>query len=136
MSKFLLKNLVVISLFGILFFSFSKITLAQANGGSYNFADSSGLELSANKAGYNTSEMDIRTYVSKIISLVLSIIGVIFLVFIIYAGINWMTAAGNDEKVKRSKEVLFESIIGFAIVIGAYAISYFILEIGQNFLKK
>ena len=136
MSKFLLKNLVAISLFGILFFSFPKITLAQNNGGSYNFASSSGLNLSANKAGYKTNEMDIRTYVSKIISLVLSIIGIIFLIFIIYAGINWMTAAGNDEKVKRSKEVLFESIIGLAIVIGAYAISHFILEIGQSFLKQ
>jgi len=39
-----------------------------------------------------------------------------------------MTAAGNDEKVKKAKELIIESVIGVIIVIAAYAISYFVIS--------
>jgi hypothetical protein len=44
----------------------------------------------------------------------------------IYAGILWMTAEGNDQQVAKAKSLLINSIIGIIIVFAAYAITSFI----------
>jgi len=83
-----------------------------------------------NTAGgsYNT-DLGFNTTLGNIVSLILSIIGVLFIIFMIYAGYLWMTAFGNDTKLEKSKEILKQSIIGLIVVIAAYAISYFIVII-------
>jgi len=58
----------------------------------------------------------------------LSLIGVIFLVLIIYAGYEWMTARGEEEKVTKAKDTLTRAIIGLIIAVGAYAIWQFIFN--------
>jgi len=72
-----------------------------------------------------TSVQDIIAYV---INSVLGLLGVIFLVLIIYAGFLWMTATGNDEQVTKAKNILTRSIIGVIIIVAAYAISFFVLN--------
>ena len=105
----------------------SNSFLASAQ--SYNFNTNSGLSSSAQNAGYETSpEKNIEFYMSQIITIILSVLGVVFLILIIYAGITWMTAAGNEEKAKKAKELIIEAIIGLIIVLAAYAISYFIIN--------
>lgn len=99
----------------------------------YDFATDSGLKQTSTGAGYDTaSSTQLTGYVSQIISVILSVLGVIFLAFTIYGGIIWMTAAGNEERVKKAKELIIESVIGVIIVIVAYAISYFILSATTN----
>jgi hypothetical protein len=44
------------------------------------------------------------------------------------AGYKWMTAGGNEEKVKEAKSQIQHAIIGLAIIIMAYAITYFVFE--------
>ena len=61
-----------------------------------------------------------------IIGSILSFIGVIFMVLIIYGGILWMTAMGNDQKVEKAKSLIIQSIIGLIIILSAYAITSFI----------
>ncbi|MBN2884444.1 hypothetical protein JXE04_00785 [Patescibacteria group bacterium] len=108
-------------------FIFSNINTASAQ--SYNFATNSGLTQASESAGYSTSSSTPLTgYVSKIITALLSILGVVFLAFTLYGGIMWMTAAGNEDKVKKARELIIESIIGVIIVLAAYAISYFVLK--------
>lgn len=60
------------------------------------------------------------------ISAALALIGVVFLVLMIYAGFKWMTARGEEEKVEKAKDTITRAIIGLIIVIGAYAIWAFI----------
>ena len=105
----------------------SNSFLASAQ--SYNFNANSGLSSAAQNAGYETSpEKNVEFYMSQIITIILSVLGVVFLILIIYAGITWMTAAGNEEKAKKAKELIIEAIIGLIIVLAAYAISYFIIN--------
>ncbi len=66
--------------------------------------------------------------VALIINSVLGLLGVIFLVLIIYAGFLWMTATGNDEQVTKAKNILIRAIIGVIIIVAAYAISFFVLS--------
>ncbi len=69
---------------------------------------------------------DLPTAISTVIKAVLSLVGTIFLVLTIYAGIMWMTAAGDEEKVTKATSIIRMAVIGLVIVMSAYAITYFV----------
>ncbi len=71
---------------------------------------------------------DLLTIIGTIISVVLGVLGVVFLILIIYAGVLWMTAGGSEDKIKRAKSTLINGTIGIIIVLGAYGIATFILN--------
>ncbi len=106
--------------------------------GSYNFASSSGLVHTSQQAGYDINDQNQtpEAYISRIITIILSILGVIFLGLTIYGGIVWMTAQGNEERVKKAKELITEAIIGLIIVIAAYAITFFVLKLTSGSLLQ
>jgi hypothetical protein len=75
----------------------------------------------------------IAGWAGQIIGVVLSFIGIIFLGLMIYGGIIWMTAQGNEQQVTKAKDLITSSIIGIVIVFAAYAITVFI---GQKFIQQ
>ncbi len=64
--------------------------------------------------------------IGKIVGAALSFIGIIFFVLMIYGGVLWMTARGNDQQVEKAKDLIVAAIIGLIIVFAAYAITAFI----------
>ena len=70
---------------------------------------------------------DIRTTISAIIKVAMSLLGIVALVVILAAGFKWMTAGGNEEKVGEAKKLMIQGVIGLAIIFAAYAISIFVL---------
>ncbi len=68
----------------------------------------------------------LQTKTGQIIGIVLSFVGVLFLILMIYAGILWMTAQGNEQQVAKAKGLLINGTIGLIIVFAAYAITSFI----------
>lgn len=56
----------------------------------------------------------------------LSLLGVIFVILIIISGFNWMTASGDEEKIKKATSTIRSAIIGLLIVVAAYSITYFV----------
>jgi hypothetical protein len=85
-------------------------------------------------SSYETGN-DFTSMLSDIILLILSLIGVVFMAYIIFAGWLWMSAGGNEQKVEKAKGILIQSIIGLIIIIGAYAISYFVIRIFNSQFK-
>lgn len=100
----------------------------------YNFNQNSGLNQAGNAAGFNSTDTSLERYITIIINIILSLLGVIFLGLMIYGGVVWMTAQGNEEKVKKAKELITEAIIGLIIVLAAYAITYFVLKLTSGSL--
>ncbi|HSR89359.1 MAG TPA: hypothetical protein VLK22_03115 [Candidatus Udaeobacter sp.] len=88
-------------------------------------AQTFGLEDTARKAQYS-SNTNIYSVIGSIISIVLSIAGLVFLVIILYAGLRWMTARGNEEFVSKAKEAMYAAIIGFILVSVSYGLTAFI----------
>lgn len=74
---------------------------------------------------YNTTTT-VESTIGSVIRLAMSLLGSIFIILIIIAGINWMRAGGNEDVVKKSKSTITNLIIGLIIVIAAYALSSFI----------
>ncbi len=91
------------------------------------------LDVAASQAGYDTNRDDIKPFIGTVIQVALSMLGVIFLVLMIYGGYLWMTAHGNEENVTKAKDLITAAIVGLIIVISAYAISYFVINaLGTN----
>lgn len=78
--------------------------------------------------GVSGEPRDIRVIVAQIIRVLLGLLGIIFLALLIFAGYNWMTAAGDEEKVKKSKEQIASAVIGLLIILAAYSITKFVLD--------
>jgi amino acid transporter len=75
-----------------------------------------------------TNENSFTSIIGIVINTALSLLGVIFIVLMILAGYNWMTASGSQEKVQEAKDTIKRAIIGLVIVIGSWAMWNFILE--------
>ncbi len=67
-------------------------------------------------------ETTISEIAGTAVSVALSLLGVFFILLIIYGGARWMNAQGNEQEVETAKNIIKNSIIGLIIVIGAYAI--------------
>ncbi len=87
-----------------------------------------GLKATANAAGLPTGQPDPTAVVSSIINILLSVVGVLAIVLIIYAGALWMTSQGNEEKISQAKKLLAGSVVGLLIIFAAYAIAFFIVS--------
>ena len=57
-----------------------------------------------------------------VIKYLLSIIGIITLIFIVISGIKYVTSAGNEEKIKSAKDALYSSCLGLALALMAFVI--------------
>lgn len=79
----------------------------------------------AQKSGANTYTSP-QQLVGTIINAALTMVGLIFLVLMIYAGYLWLTAKGEEEPIKKAQKIIVSSIIGFVLVASAYAITTFI----------
>ena len=78
-------------------------------------------------AQYNTVNTDtVPQIIGQIVAVALGFVGSIFFIMIIYSGFQWMTAGGNEEKVKQSRTRLINSIIGLTFVVAAYFLTWLI----------
>ena len=67
-------------------------------------------------------------YVARIVRIILTLMGTLFLVLIVYGGLTWMTAGGNEEQVKKATAILKNAAIGIVIVFAAYVITWFVVR--------
>lgn len=81
-------------------------------------------------AGFRTDgEYTLIGAIGTIVQGLLGLLGVLFLILIIWGGYQWMVAGGEEEKVTHAKSTLTNAIIGLAVVLGAWAIYSFIANI-------
>ena len=84
----------------------------------------------ADKLGEAAS--DIRDQIRNIINIALGFLGVIGVIIVIYGGIVWMTAAGDDEKVGKAKKTIIAGVIGIIIIGIAWTIVSYVLNLAQQ----
>ena len=85
----------------------------------------------ATGAGYDAgdkADTALSARVGQVINIILGLVGMIFFTLTVYAGFLWMTAAGNDDKVSKATDILKAAVIGLAIALAAYSITYFVVR--------
>ena len=66
--------------------------------------------------------------IGNLVKVFIGALGIIFLLLTVYAGYLYLTAQGDEDKVKHAKETLQRGVIGLLIIMAAYAISSFVLS--------
>ena len=73
--------------------------------------------------------VDLGSYLAQyVVQPLFALSGVIFLVFMLYAGILWMTDQGDSDAVSKAKKILVHSTVGLIIMMSAYAITNLVLN--------
>ncbi len=65
---------------------------------------------------------NIETLIGRVIKSTLGIVGSLALLLFVYGGLVLMTAGGNDQQVKKGKDVLVYTTIGLLVIFSSYAI--------------
>jgi len=129
----------------LLLFAFANIVTAQttyqdqakkAAEGSSNSSEeeATGLLGKLKKAGAaaqlsgGTEKTGLINIIAQIIKVFLGIMGTVFIILMVYAGFNWMTAGGNEDKITKAKTTIRNAMIGLIITLSAYAITFFLFE--------
>lgn len=84
-----------------------------------------GTTIGATNGGTGTTLPEL---IGRVINVLLSVLGIVFVCFVVYAGFLYLTAAGNPDTVKKAKALLTQAIIGIVIIVAAYAISTFVID--------
>lgn len=84
------------------------------------------LEAVGNVTG--TVKTELPVLIGKIINTALGLMGIIFVIMVVYAGVLYMTDMGEGKKVDTAKKLLKTSIIGIILIVAAYSISTFIIS--------
>jgi len=116
-------KIVLLNIFLFLFL----VNIASAQGLKEAFNNARGTAHQASYATYGTDDLLISS-INNIINIVLSLLGVIFVILTVYGGFLYMTARGNEEQTKKALSIITQSLIGLIIVLSAYAISYFVFK--------
>ncbi len=69
----------------------------------------------------------VKEIVNNIISIILGFLGLIAVILILIGGFLWMTAGGNEDRVKKGRQYIINGVIGLIIILAAYAIASFVI---------
>ncbi len=94
-----------------------------------------GLQETGTVAGLPTTGAGLPAIIGGVIQTLLAMLGVVFVILVIYAGFTWMTAQGNEEKVKKAKGTLTSAVIGLLIVFASYVITSYVINALATSLK-
>lgn len=71
---------------------------------------------------------DLFAIIGNIINIFFSVLGVLLLLYFLYAGYLWMTAGGDQEQVQKAQTTIKNAVIGLVIIVSSFAVSRFILD--------
>lgn len=71
---------------------------------------------------------EVTSLAGQVVKGILSGVGIIFFVLMVYAGVRWMTARGDEEKATKARETIISATIGIIVIVGAYALTTFITD--------
>lgn len=89
--------------------------------------DNYGLDATAEAAGIPTSK-GITTILGDVIGTALSLVSVLFFALMLYAGIKWMLARGDEASSTKALDTIVGAIIGLVIVLASYALTTFVFK--------
>ncbi len=71
---------------------------------------------------------DARTVLSRIINIILTLLGTVAVVIILFGGFKWMTSGGDESNIESAKKMMLAGVVGLAIVLTSYAIATFVIN--------
>ena len=66
-----------------------------------------------------------NSFITNIITSVITISGILLLAYFLYGAVTWLTAAGDQKKLDEAKQIMNNAIVGIVLVV----LSYFVVGI-------
>ncbi|MFA5130062.1 MAG: hypothetical protein WC477_04050 [Patescibacteria group bacterium] len=121
------KQLVSFAVLGTALFVPIALNAQQPTGNSFVDKIQQGASVTAEPSGIN-HVAPLEDMIGNAIKVVLGLVGILLLVYIIYSGFLYMTAGGDEEKIKRANKIIRNCVIGLLILASAYALTTYILK--------
>jgi hypothetical protein len=122
-----MKNIIKYLNISIFLIIFSFFCISQASATQFN----ANLDKTKTAAGFGDDSSvklgdSVDSSIATIVNIVLSIVGTLFFLLLLYAGFIWMNSKGNETEVKKAQSIIQQTIIGLTIVLLAYVITKYI----------
>lgn len=109
----------------LMFLVVASISMAEPVLAKKTFGDAAGnLESVADTTGHEKTTVD--NFIPKVVQTAFVAVGSTFLALMVYAGMKWMLARGNEEHITTARSTLINATIGLIVIVSAYAITSFI----------
>ena len=79
-------------------------------------------------AGCNNNSDALPPIIISILNAVITVAGLVAVIFVIVGGFNYMTSAGDPGKTKKAKDTILYAVIGLIICVLAFAIVNFVIN--------
>ncbi len=71
--------------------------------------------------------------IGNVVGVLLGLLGVVFVLIVIYAGFMWMMAQGDETKITKARKTIIQGVVAIVIIFMAYAITSFVIaQIGKT----
>lgn len=124
--KYLILTLLIVFVTSLISLSLPLVVEAQGPTGATGDAGggSGGVTKLSNPLGVD----DPRIIVGNIIKAILGIVGSLALAVFIFGGLNWVTSAGNEDKIKKGKDMILWATFGLAVIFSSYVLVGFVID--------
>jgi len=76
--------------------------------------------------GFTTGTVNLLGTVAKVIGTLLIVAGIIAFFYLLYGGIQYMTAGGDAEKATAARTTILNAVIGIIIIVISFSIVTFV----------
>ncbi len=118
------KSLVYLSILLLIVFVFANFNIVGAS----SAQDLAKTGLDNTNAEIGLAQGDPARTVGAALGVLLSVLGLVFLIICIYAGVLWMTAAGEKDNIAKARSMLIQGAIGLIITLGAYTVTAYVVD--------
>src|SRR3989344_3610817 len=122
------KRTLRLAVFGVALFCIAAFLFSASGVNAQALVEAGNIGLDQVQETSGLGDRSFGTIVGQIIRVILTLLGVISIVIVIYGGFIWMTAGGSEEAVDKAKKTLANGAIGIAIVLSAFAITEFVMR--------
>ena len=82
----------------------------------------------AGNIAWGSTSVTLPEMAGNVINVALSLLGIVFLGYALYAGFKWMTAQGDEKAVTAAKDTIKNSVIGIVIIVASFALTAFVMR--------
>lgn len=118
------KNKMLIYVVSVM--GFFQLAIDQVFSASFRDAGSKLQQAGRAAGGGQAPASNPGTIVGQGIKIVLQMVGLMFLVLTVYAGVLWMTSRGDEDQISQARDTLVTAAIGLFIVMSAYSITFLV----------
>lgn len=75
--------------------------------------------------GGDPANLELNSFSNTIVTLTnwaIGLSGTVALIYMLWGGLTYLTAGGDDGKTQKGKETITWSVVGFLVIVGAYAL--------------